>query len=60
MENLGAYGSSKAALTYLAKNLAIEEAKSGVRVNVVSPGAVVSDMLRGAFKSASGGKDDIR
>lgn len=34
----GAYSSSKAALTLLAKTLALEWATDGIRVNVVSPG----------------------
>ncbi len=54
MEALGAYGASKAAVTYVAKNMALEEAKHEVRVNVVSPGAIFTDMLRAAFKDASG------
>ncbi|MGN6204278.1 SDR family NAD(P)-dependent oxidoreductase [Humibacter sp.] len=35
-----AYGSAKAGLTLLAKNLAVEFGPSGVRINVVAPGTV--------------------
>ena len=35
-----AYGSAKAGLTLLAKNLAVEYGPSGVRINVVAPGTV--------------------
>jgi NAD(P)-dependent dehydrogenase (short-subunit alcohol dehydrogenase family) len=35
-----AYGSAKAGLTLLAKNLAVELGPSGVRINVVAPGTI--------------------
>ena len=38
------YMMAKAALESLAWTLAVEEAKNGIRVNVVAPGLVVSDM----------------
>ncbi len=38
------YSASKAALTSLAKTTAIEEAPNGVRVNIISPGAIMSEM----------------
>ncbi|MHC4550583.1 MAG: enoyl-[acyl-carrier-protein] reductase FabL [Planctomycetota bacterium] len=42
----GAVGASKAALEALVRHLAIENAGSGVRVNVVSGGAVDTDALK--------------
>lgn len=41
-----AYACSKAALTGLTKNMALEFAKDGIRVNCVSPGAIDTQMLR--------------
>jgi len=40
------YSSGKAALNMAAKVLALDEASNGVRVNVVAPGTVVTDMFR--------------
>jgi enoyl-[acyl-carrier protein] reductase III len=42
----GAVGASKAALEALVRHLAIENAKRGIRVNVVSGGAVDTDALK--------------
>jgi NAD(P)-dependent dehydrogenase (short-subunit alcohol dehydrogenase family) len=42
---IGAYGASKAALLHLTKTLALEHAKSGVRVVAVCPGNVDTPML---------------
>jgi enoyl-[acyl-carrier protein] reductase III len=42
----GAVGASKAALEALVRHLAIENAAHGVRVNVVSGGAVDTDALK--------------
>ena len=50
----GAYGTSKAAVTFMAKVMALEEAKHEVRVNVVSPGAILTEMLRDIFHRESG------
>ena len=41
-----AYGSSKAALAFATKTLAIELGASGIRVNAVSPGFIDTDMWR--------------
>ncbi|KAL8279138.1 hypothetical protein RQP46_008394 [Phenoliferia psychrophenolica] len=43
-----AYNSSKAALTMLGKSLAGEWAPNGVRVNILSPGYIQTDMSTGA------------
>lgn len=40
------YNASKAAVTQLAKSLAVEWAPQGIRVNAVSPGYILSDMTR--------------
>ena len=46
VETMGAYGSTKAALTLMAKTMAKEEAPNGIRVNVISPGPILSDMTK--------------
>ena len=40
------YNSSKAAVAHLAKSLAVEWASSGIRVNAMSPGYVLTDLTR--------------
>ncbi|KRB35166.1 SDR family oxidoreductase [Microbacterium sp. Root180] len=40
------YNSSKAAVAHLAKSLAVEWAKSDIRVNAMSPGYVLTDLTR--------------
>lgn len=40
------YNASKAAVSHLAKSLAVEWAPSGIRVNAISPGYFLSDMTR--------------
>lgn len=44
---LAAYAASKAGLVGFARSLAAEVGRRGVRVNVVSPGLVVTEMLEG-------------
>jgi len=44
--NGGAYGPSKAALISLTRQMAMEWAKDGIRVNVVSPGTTDTPMLQ--------------
>ena len=41
------YGSSKAAVDYATRNLAVEYGPSGVRVNAVAPGVTATDMTAG-------------
>src|ERR1700760_4850138 len=41
-----AYGTSKAGLAHLTKQLAVELASSGIRVNAVAPGPVDTDMAK--------------
>lgn len=45
----GAYAVSKAALEALTWNLAVEERETGVRANVVDPGAMRTEMRRSAY-----------
>jgi len=43
---MAAYNSSKAALVLLARSMAIDLAQHGIRVNVVAPGTIVSEITR--------------
>ena len=52
--NVSAYGASKAALRNLTRSMAMEWAPWGVRVNFLSPGPFMSEMLRGAAKRQEG------
>lgn len=45
-QNQASYNSSKAAVTQLAKSLAVEWADRGIRVNAIAPGYFLSDMTR--------------
>jgi NAD(P)-dependent dehydrogenase (short-subunit alcohol dehydrogenase family) len=54
-----AYGASKAALVNLTKSMAIEWTPWNVRVNVLSPGPFLSEMVEGAERNAPGFKDMI-
>jgi NAD(P)-dependent dehydrogenase (short-subunit alcohol dehydrogenase family) len=57
--NSAPYNMGKAALEALAFTLSKEEKKSGIRVNVVAPGLVETEMGRRLVKGAMG-VDDIR
>jgi NAD(P)-dependent dehydrogenase (short-subunit alcohol dehydrogenase family) len=54
-----AYGASKAALVNLTKSMAQEWAPWNVRVNALSPGPFLSEMVEGAERNAPGFKDMI-
>jgi sorbose reductase len=45
-QNQASYNASKAAVTHLAKSLAVEWAGAGVRVNAIAPGYFLSQMTR--------------
>lgn len=45
-QNQASYCASKAAVSMLAKSLAVEWAKAGIRVNALEPGYTLSDMTR--------------
>lgn len=47
MAGMTIYGTSKSAVTYFTRSFARESSGSGVRVGTMSPGMVVTDMLRG-------------
>jgi len=49
-----AYGASKAALVNLTKSMAMEWASWNVRVNVLSPGPFMSEMMEGGERTAPG------
>jgi hypothetical protein len=52
----GAYAASKAALTHLARILAVECAPNGVLVNAVAPGTVDTPMIHAASNPAETGR----
>jgi gluconate 5-dehydrogenase len=54
-----AYGASKAALVNLTKSMAQEWMPWNIRVNVLSPGPFLSEMVEGAERNAPGFKDMI-
>ncbi len=45
-----AYNASKAAVLQLARNLASEWGEYGIRVNTISPGYIVTDMVKALFE----------
>jgi NAD(P)-dependent dehydrogenase (short-subunit alcohol dehydrogenase family) len=49
-----AYGASKAALVNLTKSMAMEWAQWKIRVNVLSPGPFMSEMMEGGERTAPG------
>ncbi len=55
--NSAPYNMGKAALEALAVTLSKEEAKNGIRVNVVAPGLVVTEMGRRLVRGAMGVED---
>jgi NAD(P)-dependent dehydrogenase (short-subunit alcohol dehydrogenase family) len=54
-----AYGASKAALVNLTKSMAQEFVAWNIRVNVLSPGPFITEMVEGAERNAPGFKDLI-
>ena len=53
---VSAYGASKAALLNISRTMAMEWVDWGVRVNVLSPGPFVTEMVEGAERNAPGFK----
>lgn len=51
---MGAYATTKAAVTMLTKCLALELAEHGIRCNIVSPGSTDTPMLRGMWQDEQG------
>ncbi len=54
-----AYGASKAALVNLTRTMAVEWAPYGIRVNVIAPGAIKSEMTEGANRTSPGFYDTM-
>lgn len=50
------YTASKHAVVGLTKSAALQHAKAGIRINVVAPGAIETDM----FEAATGGQDEAK
>lgn len=50
---IGGYGASKAAATMLTRSLGLEEARHGVRCNVVQPGSTRTPMLESLWEDPS-------
>ncbi len=46
---LAAYNASKAGVVNLSRNMALDYASYGIRINAVCPGAIDTPMLRGAI-----------
>ena len=59
LPGLAAYSSTKGALISLARALAIDYARDGIRVNSIAPGTIDSPMLR-AFVAAQGDPEGTR
>ncbi|MBO3744538.1 glucose 1-dehydrogenase [Streptosporangiaceae bacterium NEAU-GS5] len=57
---LAAYGAAKAAVVALTKTLAIEWARSGVRVNALGPGWTATDLNRNLWEDAELSASTIR
>jgi NAD(P)-dependent dehydrogenase (short-subunit alcohol dehydrogenase family) len=52
--HMAAYNASKAALTMLAKSMAVDLAPYGIRVNSVAPGTIVSEITRPMLEAGFG------
>ncbi len=50
-ENIGIYAISKAADAQLARNLAVEWGKKGIRANCISPGLIRTDFAKALFEN---------
>ncbi len=51
MQGMSAYGASKAALLHFTRNAAMEGARSGIRVNAVTPGPIMTSGTEAWFKA---------
>ncbi len=57
-KGVAAYTASKGAINALARSIAVDEARAGVRVNVVCPASVDTPMLRSAAAGFSDGTEE--
>ena len=57
--NVAAYAASKGALNALTRAMALDHARSGVRVNAVCPGSVDTPMLRASAALFGGGAEGV-
>ena len=56
---VAAYGSSKAALNYFAKAINRQEASNGIRINILSPGVIVTPIITPFINVQKTGKFEI-
>ena len=56
---VSAYGASKAALNYFAKAVNRQEASKGIRINILSPGVVVTPIVTPFVSVQKTGKFEI-
>ena len=54
-EGLGAYGAAKAALVNLTRTTAVENARAGIRCNVILPGPIATPPMVAAAEQSPGG-----
>lgn len=60
VQGVSAYAASKAAMEALARSLAMEVAKKGIRVNCLAPGFVKTPMFEAMLATTGGADDTIR
>ncbi|MEU7799813.1 2,3-dihydro-2,3-dihydroxybenzoate dehydrogenase [Micromonospora arborensis] len=58
-QGMAAYAAAKAAATMFTKCLGLEEARHGIRCNVVAPGSTNTPMLRGMWTDENGPRSTI-
>lgn len=56
-KNIAAYATTKAAIVGLTKQMAMDYAECGIRVNAVCPGAIDTPLIRRTLEAQTGGKD---
>ena len=54
LEGESAYAATKAAVNHLTRNMSYEMAKHGVRVNVLAPGGMLTNMVKDFLKTPDG------
>ena len=56
---MSAYGTSKAALNYFTKAINRQECANGIRINILSPGVIVTPILTPMLNVQKTGKVEI-